>query len=296
MSALNVEIDTLTESVLSGTATLDDALGTLKSWVRAYSSSLSETDRRIFSASLEAESTGDDRSLIDSVLKLHATRLLFRLDQARRPVDVQDSDQTTYARARRDFDQALAASEDAINEARFDIAIANAHHLLGGGAANRRWLDAALDRLPDLAATDLVELAESIPAMPLPPAGPLKRLGLKLIGFNFSRLNENNRASLVTIARMQISQVAILAYLLGTSYEAIRERSRANRAFRVAAHLIVRHQGLSLPDADQLLAIAKSLQRTEPEAARLLAEQARTLYKQAANADGVARASDFLAV
>jgi hypothetical protein len=130
--------------------------------------------------------------------------------------------------------------------------------------------------------------------MPIPRMTPLKRIGLRFMGFNFERLDQENRDSMVMIARMQIDQAVTLAHLLGSSFEAIRERQRAQRAFRVAAHLIVRHGGMRTHDPEQLLSMAESLQRTEPEAARILAGQARDLSAQAQDAEGVARADALL--
>jgi hypothetical protein len=295
MPSLTDQITALTTAVVSGSHDLDDALVTLDEWVHDHAGQLSEAERKAFSATLDQPSTNDDRSLVDSVLKLHATRLLYRYDRDRRsPPPEPESAQNEYTRSRAAFMQALSTSEEAINEARIDIAIANAHHLLGNAEANRRWLDAALDRLPPLVTTDLAALAEAIPAMPFPRLGPLKRAGLKLMGFNFERLAQDNRANLTLIARMQAAQVVILAHLIGTSFEAIRERPRANRAFRFAAHLIARHDGLHGPDADQLMGMAESLYRPEPEAACVLARQARSLYEAAQNADGLDRADAFL--
>jgi hypothetical protein len=292
MPSLLEPIHALTETVLNQPDDLDGALVALEQWFDEYADDLTETERRDFSASLDVESTNDDRSLIDSVLKLHMTRLLYRYDRAHShaPVPAQND----YTRARAAFTGALEQSEDVINESRIDIAIANAHHLLGNPAANRRWLDRALDRLLPLASTPLIKLAEDIPAMPIPRLTPLKRLGLKFMGFNFERLDQENRDSMVAIARMQIDQIITLAHLLGSSFEVIRERQRAQRAFRVAAHLIVRYHGMRTHDPDQLLSVAQSLQRAEPEAARVLAEQARDLSAQAHDADGVARADALL--
>ena len=67
------------------------------------------------------------------------------------------------------------------------------------------------------------------------------------------------------------------AHLIGTSYEAIRERKRANRAFRIAAHLIARHEGMYLREGEQLREIADAIQRAEPETAALLVAQAEGL-------------------
>jgi hypothetical protein len=292
MPSLLEPIHALTETVLNNPDELDSALVTLEEWLDEHADSLTPEQRQSFSAALDVESTNDDRSLIDSVLKLHMTRLLYRYDRAHSepPTPVQND----YTRARTAFTQGLEQSEDIINESRIDVAIANAYHLLGNPAGNRRWLDNALDRLMPLAATDLVKLAEDMPAMPIPRMTPLKRIGLRFMGFNFERLDQENRDSMVMIARMQIDQAVTLAHLLGSSFEAIRERQRAQRAFRVAAHLIVRHGGMRTHDPEQLLSMAESLQRTEPEAARILAGQARDLSAQAQDAEGVARADALL--
>jgi hypothetical protein len=285
-------IHALTETVLNNPDELDSALVTLEEWLDEHADSLTPEQRQSFSAALDVESTNDDRSLIDSVLKLHMTRLLYRYDRAHsEPLAPVQND---YTRARTAFTRGLEQSEDIINESRIDVAIANAYHLLGNPAGNRRWLDNALDRLMPLAATDLVELAEDMPAMPIPRMTPLKRFGLRFMGFNFERLDQENRDSMVMIARMQIDQIVTLAHLLGSSFEAIRERQRAQRAFRVAAHLIVRHAGMRTNDPEQLLSMAEALQRTEPGAARILAGQARDLSAQAQDAERVARADALL--
>jgi hypothetical protein len=292
MLSLLEPIHAQTETVLARPDSLDNALVSLEEWFDEHADSVTPQQRQSFSAALDVESTNDDRSLIDSVLKLHMTRLLYRYDRAHSqpapPV------QNEYGRARTAFTKALEESEDVINESRIDVAIANAHHLLGNSAGNRRWLDGALDRLLPLAATNLVTLAEDMPAMPIPQLTALKRIGLRFMGFNFGRLDRENRDSMVMIARMQIDQIVTLAHLLGSSFEAIRERQRAQRAFRVAAHLIVRYAGMRSADAAQLLPMAESLQRTEPEAARVLAEQARDLSTQANDAASLDRATTLL--
>ena len=76
---------------------------------------------------------------------------------------------------------------------------------------------------------------------------------------------------------MQTDQIIIMAHLIGTSYEAIRERQRANRAFRIAAHLIARHEGMHLQESDQIRDIADAIQRAEPDAAAILVAQAEGL-------------------
>lgn len=287
MPSLLEPIHSLTENVLINPDDLDGALVSLERWFDENADLLTPTERKTFSTTLDVESTNDDRSLIDSVLKLHMTRLLYRYDRSHNPHPPAPV-QNDYTRARAAFTQALEESEDIINDSRIDIAVANAHHLLGNPTANRRWLDRALDRLMPLASTNLVALAQDIPAMPIPRMTPLKKFGLKFIGFNFAQMDQENRDSMVVIARMQIDQVVILAHLLGMSFEAIREHQRAQRAFRVAAHLIVRHQGMRSGDPAQIVSMAKSFWYSEPEAARVLLEQARSLFVHANDAEGVA--------
>ncbi len=293
MALLNEQVTSLTETVLGGDHDLEAALSTLETWLNAHVRELRPEDRQIFSASLDVESTNDNRSLIESVLKLHLTRLLYRYDREHNPA-LLDPAEPGYGQARAAFVRALTESEDGINEARIDIAVANAHHLLGNRAANHQWLDKALERLPALAAMDLVGLAQAIPAIPLPGLGRLKRIGLKLMGFNFERLAQYNRDSLITVARMQANQVVLLAHLVGTSFEAIRERPRANRAYRAAAHVIARYGGMYGDDTAQMFEIADSIRATEPDSARMLIEQARQLCETAGNAEGVAHADALL--
>jgi tetratricopeptide (TPR) repeat protein len=275
--ALVSQIDTLTNAVRSGTSGLEDALHNLEAWIDHHADDISPAERKSFSGSLDMESSNDNRSLIDSVLKLHTARLLYRLD-ARNAEEIAEPATTAYAQAREAFSKALQHSEETINEVRIDVAIANAHHLLGDAAANRRWLDHALERLPDLAAVDLVEQAQTIPALEPPRMTPWKRFGLRWMGVNLERLAERSRADLATIAQMQTNQIVILAHLVGVSLETVRERQRANRAFRTAAYLITRHNGLpGQEDASVLLDIAEAIRRAEPEAARILARQALSL-------------------
>lgn len=278
---LTDHIDSLAASILNGAISLDDALIDLEDWIVDHGNELTPADRRAFSATLDQSSQGNNQSLIDSIMRLHTTRLLYRYDKATAPLDNnqdadQETDPTPYTEARATFATALQTSEDAINEARIDIAIANAQHLLGNIDANRRWLDDSFERIHPLAATDLVALAEAIPAMPMPELNWWRRIGIKLVGYNFERLAAKNRASLKTIARMQTDQVIIMAHLLGTSYEAIRERQRANRTFRIAAYLIMRYDGMYLRNREQLREIAADLELAEPDAAaRLMAQAAK---------------------
>ena len=87
MPSLLEPIHSLTENVLLNPDDLDGALVALERWFDEHADHLTEVERRAFSAELDVESTNDDRSLMDSVLKLHTTRLLYRFDRARSQAD-----------------------------------------------------------------------------------------------------------------------------------------------------------------------------------------------------------------
>ncbi|MBN1680388.1 MAG: hypothetical protein JW966_08840 [Anaerolineae bacterium] len=289
MTALNQLIDNLTGSVLIGSRGLEQALGLLERWINDHAAELTGEDRQAFSASLAQNgaytpvANGDNVSLIDSVLKLHTARLLHRMDAVSFEV-LRHTAADDYTRE--EFAQVINVTEQELNDARIDIAIANAHHLLGDVAANRRWLQSALDHLPDLATIDLVAIAEHTPPPPPPRLAPLKRLGLNLIGFSFNRLAQYDRANLVSMAQHQVGQIVILAHLVGESFNAIHDTRRAQRAFRITAHLVLRHNGLTVNDPQTMLDIATSLQPIETQAAYTLAEQACDLFKRAGDSDG----------
>lgn len=289
---LDEHIIALTNTVLSGRHGLDETLAAVEEWIAANGRRMSGDEVAAFRATLDRESTNDDRSLIDSVLRLHATRLLYRYDQPQPAPS--PNDDTEYGRARDAFNAALRESEDGIREARIDIAIANAHHLLGNITGNRHWLDAALERVQAIASLDLPELVNVIPAMPLPKMGMFKRAGLRLLGLDLSQLSERNRESFAEIARMQTNQIVLLADLIGASFNVIRERQRANRAFRVVAYLVMRHEGLPGLEPEQVLNIARDIQRAEGEAAALLAQQIYALYRAMGDEEGMAQAEALM--
>lgn len=292
---LDDRISALTASVVGGTLGLDQALSEVERWIAEHAPGMNDADRAAFNETLDRESTHDNRSLVDSVLRLHATRLLVRHDTAAGAGGAEQDDfLSEYNEARDAFYETLRRSENGIRETRMDIAIANAHHLLGDVRANREWLDSALARLQPLASLDLVGQAEAIPAMPLPRMGLLKRAGLRLLGMDLSRLSDRNRDSFVMLAQLQTNQIVLLAHLIGTSFEAVRERQRANRTFRIIAHLVARYDGLPGSDAEQMLTIAEDIRRVEPEAARQLAQQAHVLCRAQADKDGQARAQRLL--
>lgn len=293
MPSLIETIDALTDTVLNGEHDLDEALHAIEVWLTDYAHTITPDERARFSAVLDRESDNSDRSLIDSILKLHTARLLYRYDSQRQPAPLEPH--TEYEIARTAFGRALRQSEEGLSEARIDVAIANAHQLLSDESANRHWLDSALRRLPPLAAIDLVALAQHIPAMPPPRLNMLQRIGVKMMGFNFDRLAAQNREELAAIGRMQVNQIVIMAHLIGISFETIRERQRSQRAFRIAAHLIVRYDGLfRQDDPSQLLDMAESLRKFEIEAAQVLARQAHALYTAQGDEEGITRAQAIL--
>lgn len=279
MTTLTAKIDTLTRQVLGGSQSLDEALQELETWLNNPLNQVTGNERRTFSEALHEPTSNDNRSLVNSTLKLHATRLMHRHESAG-PASAPAENTTggdkasDYTTRRAIFEQALQDASAGINESRIDIAIASAHNLLGDIAANRRWLSLVLDRLPELAATDLAALAEAIPPMPPPRLNPLRRVALILLGANLDKMAERSRANLAVIAHMQTNQIIILAHLTGVSLDAANQRARAQRAFRVAAHLITRNKGMPGEDIDHLLEIADSLAPVEPEAAQMLARQA----------------------
>ena len=291
---LNEQIEHLTGLVLDGSYSLDDALNAQEHWLDAHMDAITEEERNTFRASLQTESSNDNRSLIDSVLKLHTTRLLVRHEVTTTPGLTLSESPTAYEVARTAYVDALRTSEREINEARIDIAIANAHNLLGNVTANRRWLDIALGRLPDLAHLDLVQLARRVPPMPVPEMSRWKRWSLKLMGISLDKLAARNQDSLVEMALMQTDQIIILAHLVGTSFEAIRDRDRANRAFRNAAHLIIRLGKMHTQDPVQLIELAEDLQRSEAESARVLARQALENCQPGSDNELAARAQEIL--
>lgn len=295
MTTLDEHINALTQQVVSGATGLDEALAAIADWLDAHGYALDRAERDAFRASLDRESTRDNRSLVDSVLRLQVARVMYRQDdeaEAAEPAGEEEANE--YIAARDAFNAALRESETGIREARIDIAIANAHHLLGDVRANRAWLDTALARVQPIATLDLVRLAEAVPAMPLPSMGAFRRVGLRLLGVNLDRLSDRNRASFVTLARLQTGQIMVLAHLIGSSFGALRERQRANRAFRVVAHLAIRYGEMPEADAEQALAIAGDLRRAEPEAARVLAKQARAAFAARDDAESVERAEALL--
>ncbi|MBN1202416.1 MAG: hypothetical protein JXJ20_11215 [Anaerolineae bacterium] len=296
MTTLSEHIDILTDRVMNGSRGLDEVLDFLERWINDHAATLTATERKQFDATVDAgKTTSINYSLVNNVLRLHTARLLYRLDAQQAAPPAPDDKLNPYEQAREDFHRVFKETEQGINEAQIDLAIANAHQFLGNINAKRNWLDTALKHLPSVAAVDLTSMARSMPAMPLPRSSWLRRIGINLILPSLERLAEQHRDDLAQIAYSQANQIILLAHLIGTSFESIHERQRAGRAFRVAAHLIVRNNGMqSHEDPAQLLDMAEPLHAYEPEAARVLAQQARDLCVASPDDDSLARANAIL--
>jgi hypothetical protein len=232
MATLDETIKAFAEATANKRQSLDDALSELQKWIdQTFSATLSaEKDP----AEREGKPYGDDTSLILSVLRLHAMRLLYRFDERRegRP----DSDDTTpYGRARHQFAVAVREAEIAINEARVDTAIANAHQILMDRKANLRWLQDALTRMQTVAQKDLVKLAEAIPTPETQPLTLLERIGFRVLGIRQEEIARRNLKSLRHIAELQTSQLVEMARLLADSFSAIGDNVSAQQALSLMA-------------------------------------------------------------
>lgn len=238
MATLDETITTLATTTLGKRQSLDDALHALQVWIDQNAGRMTEEDRETFSDKLNAEKDpamrdgrphGDDESLILSVLRLHAMRLLYRFDERREGRPASD-DTTPYGRARYRLAVALREAEIAINEARVDTAIANAHQILADRSANLRWLQDALTRLQTIGQNNLVKLAESIPTPELPPLSFLQRVGFRVLGIRQEEIAARNLRSLRHIAELQTSQLVEMAKLLADSFNAIGDQVSAQQA------------------------------------------------------------------
>jgi hypothetical protein len=245
MPTLGETVNNLTIDVTARRQSLDDALFTLQAWVDRNASLMTEADRAAFSETLAAEKDsqirdgqpyGDDASLVASVLRLHAMRLLYRADEQRQgPIPLDD--ESRYGRARHRLQMALREAELAINEARVDAAIANAHHILADRGANRRWLQDALTRLQPIAAKDLVKLADAVPAPELLSLNIVQRLLFRILGIQQEEIARRSLQSLRHLAELQHSQLTEMVKLLADSFDAIEDRPGAQQALALLAKL-----------------------------------------------------------
>ncbi len=240
MPPLGETITDLTSAVTGKRQSLDDALFALQTWVDHNAPLMTEADRNAFSQTLDAEKDAtvdedepysSDTSLIASVLRLHAMRLLYRFDERRHGSPVEQPDPNSpYERARYRLQVALRETEIAINEGRIDAAIANAHHILNDRGANRRWLQDSLARVQTVAAKDLIKLAEAVPAPEPPPINILQRAMFLVFGIRQDEIIRRNMRSLRQLAELEHNQLLELAKLLADSFEAIGDRPGAKQA------------------------------------------------------------------
>ncbi|MCC7451803.1 MAG: hypothetical protein IT324_30620 [Anaerolineae bacterium] len=240
MPLLGETITDLTKAVTARRQSLDDALVALQQWVDHNAPLMTQAERDAFSETLEAEKDAaphegepysSDAALISSVLRLHAMRLLYRVDERRHGSPLEQPDPNSpYERARYKLQVALRETELAINEGRMDVAVANAHHILNNRGANRRWLQDALARVQTVASKDLIKLAESVPAPEPPPINILQRLMFLIFGIKQDEIIRRNMRSLRQLAELQHTQLLELAKLLADSFEAVGDRPGAKQA------------------------------------------------------------------
>jgi hypothetical protein len=242
---LDETINDLTGAVVAKRETLDDALFVLQTWIDQNAQFMTEADRETFSEKLTAEKDtqvrdgkpyGDDHSLVSSVLRLHATRLLYRLDERREGPPKSDDD-SSYGRARQRLRLALRDAELALNEARVDTAIANAHQILEDTSANRRWLQDAMTRIQTVASKDVIRLAEAVPMPDLPSLNILQRLMFLVLGIKQEEIARRSLASLHKVAELQHSQLVEMVKLLADSFDASGDRLAAQQALALLAKL-----------------------------------------------------------
>jgi hypothetical protein len=242
LASLLATIDQLTAEVNSQKQSLEAALFALQTWLEANAPTLSAADRTEFSQVLIQEkkkpnqAESDDSSLIASVLRLHAMRLLFRYD-AQQTAPLKPDDETAYEQAKYRLKLALREVETAVNEARIDTAIANAHHILGDKGANRRWLQDALIRVQTVAAKDLTRLAANIPLPETPQLTLWQRIMFRIYGIRQEEIAKRTVASLRQIADLQLTQMAEMATLLAESFNAIDDKLSAQQALAILGQL-----------------------------------------------------------
>lgn len=245
MPSIVAHVNQLGADISARRKSLEDALFDLQAWLEANAVTLTSADRGEFSrvlvaekASPDAETAGksNDSALVLSVLRLHAMRLLFRQDAASAD-PLKPADASAYERGKLVLKVALREVETAVNEARIDVAIANAHHILGDRGANRRWLQDALIRVQTVASKDLVKLATAIPAPDAPALSWLQKLLLRFYGIRQEEIARRTLASLRDLAQLQNSQMAEMATLLAESFDTAGDRLGAQQALAILAAL-----------------------------------------------------------
>jgi len=239
----NIEqtIESLAGDVVEKRQSLDDGLFALQTWFDQHVKLLGDEERVAFSERLNAEKDsakregqphGDDLSLVSSVLRLHAMRLLYRYDETARPKTDVPAD-SPYQRGHYRFQNALREAELATNEARVDTAIANAHMILEDVSANRRWLQDAIMHLETASQKDLIRLAEAIPLPEKIQLNILQRASFALLGIKQEEIGRRNLQSLRQVAHLQTKQLAEMAQLLAASFKSIEDSAGWEQAMQI---------------------------------------------------------------
>lgn len=245
MPSIVTHVNQLGADISAHRKSLEDALFDLQAWLEANAPTITAEDRGEFSrvllsekAAPDADAGGqsDDLALILSVLRLHAMRLLFRQDAAHAE-PLRPADGSAYERGKLTLKVALREVEAAVNEARIDAAIANAHHILGDRGANRRWLHDALIRVQTVSGKDLVKLAAAIPTPEPPALSWLQKLMLRFYGIRQEEIARRTLASLRDMAQLQNAQMAEMATLLAASFDTAGDRLGAQQALAILATL-----------------------------------------------------------
>ncbi len=202
---------------------------------------MTEAERAAFSETLHSEkeapveggqSQGTDASLVASVMRLHAMRLLYRFDERHHPQEPPEGD-SAYHRAIHKFRAALRDAELSMNEARVDAAIANAHQILGNLNSNRRWLQDALAQLQQAAQKDLRKMAEAVPPPDAPNMNVIQRVTFRVLGIRQDELARRNLNSVRQLAEFQTTQLMEMIKLLANSFEVIDDRLGVQQAMTI---------------------------------------------------------------
>jgi hypothetical protein len=246
LTTINDTINDLTKEIATGKQSLDDSLFALQTWLDQKSQLMSEDELQAFSETVNAEKDpqmrdgkpyGDDESLVASVLRLHAMRLLYRKgEQKRRAPKAQDN--SPYERAKGRLQLALHEIDIAINEARVDTTIANAQNLLADQRANRRWLQDALARLQAVSAKNTMKLVEAMPVPDLPRLSIFQRLTFRILGIRQEELARRSLLSLRQVAVLQHEQLVEMARLLVDSFEAVGDDPGKQQAMALLTRLL----------------------------------------------------------
>jgi hypothetical protein len=244
--SINDTINGLTDAIATGQQSLDDALFALQAWLDQNTGLMSEDELQAFSETVNAEKDtqvrdgqayGDDRSLVASVLRLHAMRLLYRRGEQKHAAP-KAHDNSPYERAKQRLHLAMREIDIALNEARVDTTIANAHNILDDQRANRRWLQDALARLQAISAKNTLKLADAMPAPDLPHLSFFRRLMFRVLGIRQEELARRSALSLRQVAMLQHEQLVEMVRLLADSFEAVGDGPGQQQALSLLTQLL----------------------------------------------------------